>query len=277
MVSTTDLAMLYGVETKQINRQVKRNIERFDDDFCFQLTNEEYENLKCQIGTSSLNGHGGRRTLPYVFTEFGSTALAGILRSDIAIKMNKKIIRAFVKMRHYIGNNLLEQKYINNMVLDNNEKIIKHDNEIKLLQDTLDKMQEKKVLNEIYFEGQIYDAYSKVLDILSSAKKEIIIIDAYADKTVLDIISKLNINVILITKTKTLLTKLDLEKYNKQYSNLKIIYNDSFHDRYFILDNKTIYHCGASINHLGNKTFSINLLDDEIVKSSLINHIKELN
>ena len=116
----SDLARLYEVETKQLNRQVKRNIERFDDDFMFQLTDSEYKNLKCQIGTSSSNNYGGRRTLPYVFTEMGVTTLASVLHSTIAISMSKKIIRAFVMMRHYISDNLIEQKYINNINSESN-------------------------------------------------------------------------------------------------------------------------------------------------------------
>ena len=109
----SDLARLYEVETKQLNRQVKRNIERFDEDFMFQLTELESKNLKCQNGTSSSKNYGGRRTLPYVFTEMGVTTLASVLHSDIAISMSKKIIRVFVAMRHYISSNLIEQKYIN--------------------------------------------------------------------------------------------------------------------------------------------------------------------
>lgn len=119
----SDLARLYEVETKQLNRQVKRNIERFDEDFMFQLNDSEYQNLKCQIGTSSLNNYGGRRTLPYVFTEMGVTTLASILHSIVAVNMSKKIIRAFVTMRHYISSGLVEQKYINNLVLEDHSKI----------------------------------------------------------------------------------------------------------------------------------------------------------
>jgi len=212
----SDLARLYEVETKQLNRQVKRNIERFDDDFMFQLTNSEYQNLKCQIGTSSSNNYGGRRTLPYVFTEMGVTTLASVLHSTIAINMSKKIIRAFVMMRHYISSNLIEQKYINNLVLEDHEKI-------KVLETSFDK-----------------------------------------------------IEVIIITKRDNLLTNQDVIKYNKQYHNLKVIYNNTFHDRYFILDDKEIYHCGTSINRIGYKTFSINLISDEEVCSSLINKVNKI-
>ena len=265
----SDLAQLYEVETKQLNRQVKRNIERFDEDFMFQLTEEEYQNLKCQIGASSSNNYGGRRTLPYVFSEMGVTTLASVLHSTIAINMSKKIIRAFVMMRHYISSNLIEQKYINNLVLEDHEKI-------KVLETSFDKFEEKRKNNEIYFNGQIYDAYSKIYDIFKNASKELIIIDAYADNTVLDIIKRLNIEIIVITKKDNLLTNQDISKYNKQYHNLKVVFNDNFHDRYFILDKSIIYHCGTSINRIGYKTFSINLISDEEVYNSLINKVNAI-
>ena len=178
-------------------------------------------------------------------------------------------MRTFVSMRKYISDNLIEQKFINELVL-------RHESDIKLLQESFDKLGEKEIKNEIYFNGQIYDSYSKIVDIMSEAKNELIIIDGYANKIVLDMISELKVNVILIVKTKCLLKKLDIEKYNLQYNNLKIIYNDTFHDRYFILDKKIIYHCGTSINHIGSKTFSINKLEDEIVIRSLLENINSI-
>jgi len=151
----SDLAMLYECKngTKQINLAVKRNIERFPKDFYFQLTKEEYENLKFQNETSSLKEYGGVRKLPYVFTEQGVAMLATVLRTSIASNMSVAIMRAFVAMRKYISTNLIEQRHINNMVL-------KHDNEIKLLQDSFAKFEEKAKTNELFFDGQIYDAYS---------------------------------------------------------------------------------------------------------------------
>ena len=137
------------------------------------------------------------------------------------------------------------------------------------------KFEEKKKVNEIYFNGQIYDAYSKIIDILREAKKELIIIDAYADKMTLDIIRELSIVVTLIINERSKLTKLDVVKYNEQYNNLKLIYNNTYHDRYFILDKKIVYHCGTSINNAGSKTFSINKLEDEVVINSIINNIKK--
>lgn len=265
----SDLAKLYEVETKQLNRQVKRNIERFDEDFMFQLTDLEYQNLKCQIGTSNSNNYGGRRTLPYVFTEMGVTTLASVLHSDIAISMSKKIIRAFVMMRHYISSNLIEQKYINNLVLEDHDKI-------KALETSFNKLDEKRKVHEIFFNGQIFDAYSKIQDIFKSSTKKIIIVDAYADITVLDIIKRLSIQVIIITKSNNLLTNQDITTYNKQYHNLKVIFDNSFHDRYFLIDDKYIYHCGASINRIGYKTFSITMISDKMICNLLFDKVKEI-
>ena len=223
--------------------------------------------LRFQIGTSKLRG--GRRYNPYVFTEQGVAMLSSVLHSQIAIKMSIQIINTFVIMRKYLSNSLIEQRYVNNLVL-------KHDSEIKLLKNSFNKIEEKRKDNEIYFNGQIYDAYSKIQDIFKDATKSLVIIDAYADNTILDIIKRLNINIIIITKLNNLLTKQDIEKYNKQYHNLKVIFNDTFHDRYFILDNSIVYHCGASINRIGYKTFSINLINDEYVSISLISKVNKI-
>ena len=233
VILDSDLAILYECVngTKDINKAVKRNIERFPECFMFQLTNEEYDNLRFQSGTSKVRG--GRRYNPYVFTEQGVAMLSSVLHSEIAIKMSIQIINAFVIMRKYISNNLIEQNYINNLVLE-------HDSEIKLLKESFGKFEEKKKINEIYFNGQIYDAYSKIQDIFKSVTKRLIIIDAYADNTILDIIKRLNIEVTIITKKNNLLTDQDITKYNKQYHNLKVVFNNSFHDRYFLIDNKLI-------------------------------------
>ncbi len=257
-----DLAKLYGCAngTKSINLAVHRNIEKFPEDFYFQLTNEEVSNLRFQFETSK---HGGVRRNPYVFTEQGVAMLASVLRTPVATKVSIGIMRAFVMMRKYISSELIEQKYINNLV-------IKHDEDIKLLQESFNKFEEKKKDNEIYFNGQIYDAYSKIVDILEESHDNIIIIDNYADKNVLDMIKNLKVDVTIICKNNGLLKKIDIDKYQKQYKNLKVVYNNDFHDRYIILDKKEIYHCGSSLNYAGSKTFSINKLEDKIVKNSLI-------
>ena len=265
----SDLAKLYKCAngTKDINKAVKRNIERFPENFMFQLTDEEYSRLRFQFGTS--NTKGGRRNNPYVFTEQGIAMLSSVLHSETAVTISIKIINAFIAMRKYISTNLIEQKYINSLVLEDHEKI-------KTLELSFVKFEEKKKTNEIYFNGQIYDAYSKIQEIFNEATKEIIIIDSYADYTLLDIVKRLKAKVIIITKPDNLLTYQDIIKYNKQYNNLKVIYDNTFHDRYFILDNKIFYHCGTSINRIGYKTFSITLINDEEICQVLINNIGKI-
>ena len=261
----SDLARLYETETKRINEAIKRNIERFPERFCFRITEEEYNFLKSQFATSK----GGSRKGHTVFTEQGVAMLATVLKTKVAIKVSIQIMDAFVTMRKYISSNLLDQNYISNMLLE-------HEYKIKLLQDSFQKIEEKKKVNEIYFNGQIYDAYSKIQEICKNANKSLLIIDAYADNTILDIIKRLKIEVAIITKPNSLLTSQDIEKYNKQYNNLTVMFNNAFHDRYFILDDEIVYHCGASINRIGYKTFSINLIDDVDIKNILINKANEI-
>lgn len=261
----SDLAILYKTETKRINEAISRNSPKFPDRFCFKISEKEYNFLKSQIATSK----GGARKGHTAFTEEGVAMLATVLKSDVATKVSIAIMDAFVSMRHYISNNLLEQKYINNQVIKNTE-------DIKLLQISFSKLEEKKIINEIYFNGQIYSAYSKLLDIMLEAKQELIIIDRYADKTVLDMISRLKTKVILIVKQNGLLKELDIKRYNEEFNNLELRYDDTFHDRYILIDSTKVYHCGASINHAGSRTFSINLLEDEIVKKSLLQKVQNL-
>ena len=267
----SDLARLYECAngTKTINQAVNRHLDRFPEDFYFQLTEEEYTSLRSQIGTLK-NGRGQhKKYLPYVFTEQGVAMLATVLRTSISSQMSISIMRAFVTMRKFISANLIEQKYINNQVLKNTE-------DIKLLQESFQKFEEKRKSNEIYFNGQIFDAYSKIHEIFKTAKTKIIVIDGYADNTILDIIKRLIFEVVIITKRDNLLTKQDIAKYNKQYHNLKVIYDNTFHDRYFIVDNEIVYHCGASINRIGYKTFSINLISDEEVCNLLISKVNKI-
>ena len=261
----SDLAKLYQVETKRINEAVSRNNEKFPERFCFRITEKEYDSLKSQIATSK----GGSRKGHSVFTEQGVAMLETILKSKIATQVSIAIMDAFVAMRKFIVTNLIEQKYINNLVLEDHDKI-------QVLEESFQKLEEKRKDSEIYFNGQIYDAYSKILDIFKSAKEELIIIDSYADNTLLDIIKRLNVKVTVITKPNNLLTKQDLEKYNKQYHNLTVKYDNTFHDRYFILDNNTVYHCGASINRIGYKTFSVTLISDCDICKSLMDKVLKI-
>ena len=262
----SDLAMLFGYETKQLNRQVLRNINRFPENYCFQITDTEYISLRCQNGTLK-NGRGEhRKYLPYVFTEYGITMLAGILKSELAIKMSLKIVDIFITMKNYINTSLIEQKYFNELTIKNTE-------DIKLLQESFDKLNTKESNNHIFYEGQIYDAYLLLIDILSKAKKEIIIIDNYAGKKLFDIIKNINVNVKIYTEN---IDNISKEKYEKQYNNLEIINTHIFHDRFIIIDNKELYHSGASFKDLGKKCFAITKIEDNSILKELLNKLKKI-
>ena len=276
----SDLARLYKCKngTKSINLAVKRHIYRFPERFMFQLTEEESKIIWFQFETKNgkAETRGGKFDKPFVFTEQGVAMLATVLKTEVAEEVSIKIMDVFVVMRHYISNNLLEQKFINNLVLENNERINKNSKDITLLQESFNKLEENKEINEIYFDGKIYNAHSLVLDIFNMAKKELIIVDRYTDKTILDMIRNLNCNVILITGKNSKLTKLDIEKYNKDYNNLKVYYDDTFHDRYFILDRNIIYHSGNSVNYIGYRKSSLNLLKDKSVKASILKDVDKI-
>ena len=254
----SDLAKLYTVETKRINEAVKNNPNKFPDRFSWKLTNEEYKNLKSKISTSNSNEYGGRRKIPRVFTEQGVAMLATILKSKAATEVSIKIMDAFVIMRHYITRSIFNSDLVN-------YKILEHDKRISILEETFNGFKEKN--NHIFFEGQIYDAYSLLIDIFNKSKEEIIIIDNYTDKELLDIVSKTNKNIIIISSN---IDNILIKKYEKQYNNLKIINSRSFHDRFIIIDKKILYHCGSSFKDLGKKCFGINLIKDDYILKNII-------
>ena len=265
----SDVARLYNVGTKVLNQVIKRNINRFPEEFCFQITIEELGNLSLRSQNVTLNKSNNYRGLhykylPYVLTEQGIMMLSGLLKNDIAAKVNVQIINAFVKMRKYISGNL----YLNEKI------IVNHENRILKLEESFDKLNEKEKINAIFYEGQIYDAYSLLIDIFKEAKEEIIIIDNYADKSILDMITNLNVKVTVVTRKFNLLKDIDIKKYNKQYHNLKVIYSDKFHDRFVIIDKKVLYHSGASFKDLGNKCFAINKIEDNEYLKNILKKIK---
>ena len=263
----SDLAMLYQVETKYLNRQRNRNAERFPEDFCFQLSKEEYEILRCQNVTSKKeNGSGGRRYLPYVFTEQGIAMLSSVLKSEVAAKASINIMRAFVEMRKFL--------------ISNNEMFARLDRvELKQLE-TDKKLEEvfdyiattKEVKQKIFFNGQIYDAFSLMVEIVEKAEKELILIDNYVDVNTLNILSKKRkqVDVMIVTSGKGNLTKKDVTKFNSQYPKLTVKINEDFHDRFIIIDRTEVYHVGASIKDAGKKSFGITKLDVEDLTKSLL-------
>lgn len=213
------------------------------------------------------NSRGGNRFLPYAFTEYGVIMLSGLLKSNIAAEVNVKVINAFVKMRHYI----IENKDIYISLNNINNKLIEHDEKINHILSKFDKKE------QLFLPGEIFDAYSEIVNILNKSQKEIIIIDSYADKSILDFIKNVNSKITLITSTKAKLIDIEIDRFNKQYRNkLKIIKNNTFHDRYFLLDKKEVYHIGTSLNHAGEKMFSINKLEDKIIIEHLLNYVLEI-
>ena len=268
----SDLAMLYGCKngTKSLNLAVKRHINRFPERFMFQLTKEEYSSIYSRFQIETLNKNNQKqglniKYLPYVFTEQGVAMLSAILKTDIAEEISIKIMDAFVVMKKIINTSLIEQKYFNELTIKNTE-------DIKLLQESFDKLNIKESNNHIFYEGQIYDAYSLLIDILSKAKKEIIIIDNYAGKKLFDIIRNINVKVKIYTEN---IDNISKEKYEKQYSNIEIINTNIFHDRFIIIDNKVLYHYGASFKDLGKKCFAITKIIDNNILKELLDKLKK--
>ena len=261
----SDLAKLYNVETKRINEAVKNNIEKFPERYCFKLSDNESDNLLVEIFDQKIEKRGGKYKNPRVFTEQGVYMLATILKSKEATKITIAIMDAFVVMKNIINTSLIEQKYFNELTIKNTE-------DIKLLQESFDKLNTKESNNHIFYEGQIYDAYSLLIDILSKAKKEIIIIDNYAGKKLFDIIRNINVKVKIYTEN---IDNISKEKYEKQYSNIEIINTNIFHDRFIIIDNKVLYHSGASFKDLGKKCFAITKIVDNNILEELLDKLKK--
>ena len=258
----SDVARLYHYETKNINKAMKRNIEWFPEDFCFQLTKKEIENLKFQIGTSSLEkeNYGGRRYLPYAYTEQGISMLAGVLKNDIAIQVSISIIRAFIEMRKFIANN----SNMLNRLTTVEYKLLEHDKKFDEVFNELQKNQGSEFTQKIFFDGQIYDAYSLIIEIIKSAKLKILIIDNYIDDSILEMLAKKKeyVKVVILTSNKTNISKLDIQKFNKEYPILEVAKTDKYHDRFIVIDDKELYHVGASLKDLGKKCFAISKIED---------------
>ena len=267
-----DLARLYGVETKVLNQAVKRNIERFPEDFMFQLTNEEFENWKSQIVTSNWMTQNatsnsiimGARKLPNAFTENGIAMLSGVLNSQTAIRVNIEIMRAFVAMRHSIlANNQLFNRIEN---IEHNQLLMiqwkeKTDSQINTIFQTLAK--HELPIEGVFHNGQIFDAYKFATDLIKSAKKSLVLIDNYVDESVLLMLSKRETGVSAKIYTANLSKQLtlDLAKHNKQYPPIEIFMHTTSHDRFLIIDDAEVYHIGASLKDLGKKLFAFSKLN----------------
>ena len=275
----SDLANIYKVETRVLNQAVNRNIERFPELFRFQLTEVEFENWKSKIVMSEnhnlksqnvmSSAHGGRRSLPYAFTEQGVAMLSAVLRSDVAVKVSIQIISAFVEMRKFIANHyglLQRMDGIERKQIETDQKF----------EQVFKALESKNIIPNqgIFFEGQVFDAYELASKIIRSAKISIVLIDNYIDETTLTHLSKKakTVKVLLLTKTMSNQLNLDVKKANEQYGNFEIREFASSHDRFIIIDNSDVYHLGASLKDLGKKWFAFSKMD----KSSVSSIIKEI-
>ena len=286
----SDVAMLYHYPTKRKNESVNRNKQRFPENFCFQLTEEEYKSLRfknltlneanskdeiqnnslrSQIATLDKNiGRGKhRKYLPYVFTEQGIAMLSGLLKNDIAIQVSINIMNAFVEMRRFFAVNGQLFERLTNVEY----KLLEHDKKFDKVFDRL--QNEENIKQRIFFDGQIYDAYSLIIDIIKRANKKILIIDNYIDDSVLKMLTKKdkNVEVIILTSDKSNIQQIDIQKFNKEYPILKLAKTNKFHDRFIVIDNKEMYHLGASIKDLGKKCFGINKIEDMEIIGKIIN------
>ena len=257
-----DIAELYGVETKRLNEQVKRNKERFPEEFMFQITREELESVKSQFATSPNNlfvgQDGGTRKLPYVFTEHGVTMLASVLRSETAVNASIQIIKAFVSMRRFLLSNAQIFQRLDSLEIHRIESD-------KRIDELFTRMDRYKIddTQGIFFQGQIFDAYAKFQSFIAQAQKEIVLIDNYVDITVLERLSTKNsgVDVTIYTLPTTRLTAQDVRSFNAQYPTLTVRHTTSMHDRFLIIDSSILYHLGASIKDLGKKCFAFELFD----------------
>ena len=325
-----DLAELYEVETKRINEQVKRNIERFPEEFCFQLTKEEVEILRSQIATlntgnsflrsqnetskseiptlksqfatsrsqfvtsrsqfvtlntedsflksqivtSKKENRGGNRYLPYAFTEQGVAMLASILKSETAVKVSIQIMNAFVQMRHFISANgslfarldsvekrqIETEEKLNRNLLRIDEKLDINEKNFEKVFDALEAADLPK--QGVFCDGQIFDSYEFVSDLIRKAKASIVLVDNYVDDTVLSMLDKRKsgVSATIYTQSISKQLNLDLQKHNAQYAPIDVRLIKNFHDRFLFLDEKTIYHIGASVKDLGKKVFGFSKL-----------------
>jgi len=299
-----DLADLYQVPTKRLNEQVKRNIDRFPEEFCFQLTDEENEILRSQNATTFLKPYNfniesdslrsqnatlknstslrsqnatlestrgkHRKYLPYAFTEQGVAMLSAVLKSDTAVNMSIQIINAFVSMRHFLISNALVFQRLESL----EKKQLNTDRKLDMV---LDAFQNKDVQPKdgIFYDGQIFDAYKFACDLIRKANKSIILIDNFIDDSVLDILTKRKnkVSAKIYTKTISKQLKLDLEKHNQQYPNIDIRLFEKSHDRFLIIDEYEVYNIGASLKDLGKKWFAFSKMSLDAL--DILKNLKE--
>ena len=270
-----DLADVYGVKTKALNQAVKRNVERFPERYRFQLSDNELDELVTKCDRLVTLKHSSSN--PFVFTEQGVSMLASVLKSDTAVQTSIKIIDAFVAMRHFMLSNAKLFAEIDNLKqnqIKTEVHLIENDKKIDQILTLLDK-NNKEDKQQLFFDGQIYDAFSLMVSIVRKANKDIILIDNYVNIETLDILAKKKemVNVRIITSKKTKLTQSDIDKFNTQYPSITLSFSDKYHDRFFIIDHSTAYHIGASIKDAGKKCFGVNLINDQWLMDMLLTRI----
>jgi len=265
-----DLSELYEVETKVLNQAVKRNSERFPEEFMFQITDDEFNRLRSQFVT--LHQRGGRRYLPYAFTEQGVAMLSAVLRSETAVKISVQIIKAFVSIRRFILSNAQVFQRLDTLE-------IKQINTDKKIDKVLNAIESKEIQPKqgIFFDGQIFDAWQFVSDLIRSASKSIILIDNYVDDSVLALLAKRKkgVSVTILTKKISRQLEADVEKFNEQYPAVAIKKFTASHDRFMIIDDTTLYHFGASLKDLGKKWFAFSKMDSGAIEMLARLKVKE--
>ena len=270
-----DLAKLYQVETKRLNEAVKRNIARFPEEFRFQLNEEETEFLRSQIATLNENDGRGkhRKYLPYVFTEQGIAMLSAVLRSDTAIQTSIVIMKSFVEMRHFMADNSILFERISAIEL---KQLTYQKQTDKKLEQVFEFISEHEESNQkVFFDGQIYDAFSLLVSLIQKAEKEITLIDGYLDIGTLNLLAKKNtgVSVTVYTHQNTKLTDIDLINFNSQYPDLLVKYTNAFHDRFLILDREIAYQIGASLKDAGKKAFEVTLINDKKITEDILQRL----
>ncbi|MBQ3294705.1 ORF6N domain-containing protein [Candidatus Saccharibacteria bacterium] len=298
VILDSDLALLYGTTTSAFNQAISRNLNRFPDSFRFQITKEEFaqirqeqiertlrsqnvistESVIAQHETHAPNTHGGRRYLPYVFTEEGVAMLSGILRSDIAARTSIHIMRSFVEMRHFITRHAVLFEHIKSLELQQLENQRKNDAKFAQLFDIIEENRCHKSDQKIFFDGQIFDAHSFLVKMIKQAKREIILVDGYVNINTLDVLANKakGTTVKILTLPSSTLSVNEVARFNKQYPRLDLVRTTAFHDRFMIFDKTECYHIGASLKDAGDKCFAITRLGESHELSLLIARISEV-
>lgn len=269
----SDLAKLYGVETRTLNQAVTRNPDRFPDRFCFRLTKREIVILKSQAVISREDGWGGRRSMPRVFTEQGVSMLSAVLRSPTAIEVSIKIMDAFVEMHHFIADNAHMFEQIRNIELKQAEYQKATDDRFEKVFDYMEAHKEPR--QKVFFEGQVWDAFELLISFVQKAESRVVLVDGYVDTTTLNIFAKKaeGAAVTVWTNPKTELTARDVEAFNAQYPSPEVRHTTAFHDRFLILDDSEGYLVGASLKDTGKRSFAVTRVEDAAIVQTVLSKL----